>query len=843
MQKVTVQYCRICLICLMIAAIGLSAAPVETPQSAQSATGILSEREYQLIDEMLGEIQLNPNDLNYEKDWDLSTKGKSRQLLRALQEPYQGLDLVQRMRQGCSEGTSEEGLGRLLDSMFAVALDRANAMQQYYKFRDIYMAQWQKEVRKPKDIFRFYEKTLDDLIPTLNGAYSDLNKDDLSALLAWMHAALMESDDKTANEAYFAKQGFPPADSIDTERIKELLDTIHEPALQKAALQFLAASQVIAENADKLKYNNKKALVKVNFYGTMVIGGTGDDHYLQNSFKNPLILLIEPRGNDRYELDINTGWNNYTYLVIDYQGDDSYLNRKTGGLFYTMSGLGISLDYSGNDVYRSGDFSFASLLGVGLHLDKQGFDFYESGLFSQAAALLGCNILLDNSGNDSYRATTLAQGFGSYRGCGALLDYTGSDTYDLGGKYTHAPLMPNDFRSMGQGMGFGFRSDYAGGLGLLYDAKGNDRYLGGVYAQGVGYWYAVGMLIDEGGNDVYNAIYYPQGSGIHLACGYLYDGAGDDAYYSRNGPGQGAGHDWGQGILIDASGNDAYSIPGGNGLGLSNSVGIFIDKAGNDRYERKESQNYGSGAYSRSTGSLGIFLDEAGTDSYPDSTMADGKTWKKGTYGVGRDLPSLAEAETKTEVTMLEAPLPDAPIAEIFAAASEWEVGSAVDRVKKAREIMLNRADETQVYVLDKKLATDSGLEYRALEALTKGSKAFLEALFDYTEDEDSLKAKNAMSLIAGVGDSTLIVPIRKHLQSKRYVTACLSLLGSIKTGESISILNEYALHPSERYRYIVARSYKQIGTPEATKALENMAGDSSFLVKALIRQAREERK
>jgi hypothetical protein len=104
--------------------------------------------------------------------------------------------------------------------------------------------------------------------------------------------------------------------------------------------------------------------------------------------------------------------------------------------------------------------------------------------------------------------------------------------------------MPNDYRTMGQGMGFGMRPDYAGGLGLLYDKSGNDKYIGGVYAQGVGYWYATGILIDESGNDVYNAIYYPQGSGIHLASGILYDGAGDDTYYSRNGPGQGAGHDW-----------------------------------------------------------------------------------------------------------------------------------------------------------------------------------------------------------------------------------------------------------------------------------------------------------
>ncbi len=67
--------------------------------------------------------------------------------------------------------------------------------------------------------------------------------------------------------------------------------------------------------------------------------------------------------------------------------------------------------------------------------------------------------------------------------------------------------------------------------------------------------------------------------------------------------------------------------------------------------------------------------------------------------------------------------------------------------------------------------------------------------------------------------------------------------MGSVKTHESVELLKNYAFHPSERYRYLTARSLKQINSPEAIASLENMAGDSSFLVKALIRKAREERK
>ena len=138
--------------------------------------------------------------------------------------------------------------------------------------------------------------------------------------------------------------------------------------------------------------------------------------------------------------------------------------------------------------------------------------------------------------------------------------------------------------------------------------------------------------------------------------------------------------------------------------------------------------------------------------------MAEGTTWKKGTYGIGRDLDSrnlmsssTTDSETKepAEIPMLPPPSPDEPIADIFSAAAEWEVGNAIERVKKAREIMLARADEAIDDVIKNKLDTKSGLEYRALEVLVKENEQFKQLLFDYTDDIDSLKAKNALSLIA----------------------------------------------------------------------------------------------
>ena len=133
-------------------------------------------------------------------------------------------------------------------------------------------------------------------------------------------------------------------------------------------------------------------------------------------------------------------------------------------------------------------------MGISLHQDKRGDDIYHSGFFSQGAAMFGISALIDHSGNDSYQASVAAQGLGSTLGAGALIDLEGADTYSLGGKYYHEPLMPLDFITLGQGMGLGMRPHLAGGLGLLYDGAGNDRYLGG-FLPGFRYWYATGALM------------------------------------------------------------------------------------------------------------------------------------------------------------------------------------------------------------------------------------------------------------------------------------------------------------------------------------------------------------
>ncbi len=810
---------------------------------AASMAPALHPEEAGLLVEMLGTAGFDSTSLAFEKDWDLSTQYKSPLQLAQLQDPWKAFGYLDSLRAICA---SDSLPARKIRQLMALDTQSSPGSDLYYEAMRAELTQmWEKTVRNPSQIFKYWEKVLKLMGADYTDETSILSQAQHDSLAAFHLLSNSQSEDSVAYRVYLADHNIPYPDDLSPLSYTYLLDSI--PILRNcsSAILYYLATEVMIEHLPGMKFSRKEILTHDSPWGMMIIGSTGDDRYTKgkpNARKNRPCFVLDPGGNDFYALEFSTDNRQPYYLCLDLKGDDIYQNESIAELFSVREGLGLSLDLEGNDLYRGGDFSFSSFAGVNIHRDVRGEDIYQGGSFSQGAAFFGTSLLLDEAGDDQYSASTMAQGLGSTRGFGAILDSSGSDRYFLGAKYTDPPLMPNDYRSMGQGMGFGFRPDFAGGTGMIYDRSGNDKYIGAVYAQGVGYWYATGILIDEKGNDVYNAIYYPQGSGIHLANGYLYDGEGDDAYYTRNGPGQGAGHDWAVGIFLDKAGDDAYSIPGGNGLGLNNSVGIFIDSKGNDRYERRNPSSYGYGSFSRSTGSLGLFLDAGGKDSYPDSLFADDKSWQLGSYGFGRDLERFITDKTVVEEMAEEAALVDslAEISVIFGAASEWEVGSAVKRVRNARKVMLSRENEAITYILENKLDSKSGLEYRAFEELVDNSPKFKDSLYRYIDDADSLKAKNAMSLIASTGDSLLIEPIRSLLNRELYVTSCLSCLGAIPSDRSVDILREYVSSPVERFRYITARSLLGIKTPAAKSLLREMKEDRSFLVQSLIRSIKD---
>src|SRR5207244_2135852 len=80
------------------------------------------------------------------------------------------------------------------------------------------------------------------------------------------------------------------------------------------------------------------------------------------------------------------------------------------------------------------------------------------------------------------------------------------------------------YRSLRLSQGFG-----AAGVGVLYDAGGDDLYEGEAGVQGAGL-FGVGLLMDAGGNDTYRTYTESQGFAYVRGAGVIYDGAGNDKY-------------------------------------------------------------------------------------------------------------------------------------------------------------------------------------------------------------------------------------------------------------------------------------------------------------------------
>jgi len=366
--------------------------------------------------------------------------------------------------------------------------------------------------------------------------------------------------------------------------------------------------------------------------GMIVLNGPEADSY---GGAMPYLLIIDAGGEDYYlGGGANVSSANPCSVLIDLAGNDTYECTTDGipsfgaGVF----GYGALVDLAGDDLYHAQQVSQGSgLFGVGLLLDESGKDCYSVITDGQAAGTFGTGVLADLSGDDIYGCYRSAQGYGFTLGAGLLTDMAGNDQYianDTDIKYPSSQSAEHN-SSLAQGFGFGARRDFttghswAGGVGMLFDAAGNDHYSCGVFGQGAGYWYGTGILSDAAGDDEYSGHWYVQASAAHFAIGVLDDAAGDDHYFADMNMAIGAGHDFSLGFLLERAGNDTYDAPnlslgGGNASG----IGIFWDFAGDDTYAPTGATTLGRGNNGRGglrdyMRVIGVFIDTGGADTYP----------------------------------------------------------------------------------------------------------------------------------------------------------------------------------------------------------------------------------
>jgi hypothetical protein len=399
--------------------------------------------------------------------------------------------------------------------------------------------------------------------------------------------------------------------------------------------------------------------------GQIVVDTTGRD----NRYRlGDALLVLDVGGDDQYEFQPRGDCCPISVL-LDHQGNDRYVATAPGADPSSATlGLGILWDTGGDDSYLGTQQAQASaLFGAALLVDGGGNNQFGATSHSQAHAIGGMAVLLSSTGNDRFTAQTTAQGSAGPQGVAVLIDPAGNDSYTLDNTplLYPSPQLPDRNTSMGQGAGYGVRAGSAdghfsaGGIGLLFDLGGDDRYEAQVFAQGVGYYEGLGLLVDRGGNDHFDAAWYAMGAAAHKGAGILLKReTGDDSYRASHSIALGAAHDFSVGIFLDEGGNDHYEV-GDLGLGAAhdNSTALFVDATGDDVYQvtAKACRALGTAHISDRDGvrddlaNLGLFMDLGGNDTYPahcprarnNATWASPRRWPtlnpRGEAGAGVD--------------------------------------------------------------------------------------------------------------------------------------------------------------------------------------------------------------
>ena len=347
-------------------------------------------------------------------------------------------------------------------------------------------------------------------------------------------------------------------------------------------------------------------------------------------------LCISGEGKHVYEEDYK--------ILIDRGGNDVYRN-SAGGADPERNDLDVSVvvDLAGNDKYqamtplRGGSRvvqGAAIAGGVGMLVDQAGNDHYaiesrplltppdSSGAVGQGAAITGFGLLADYEGNDTYEVLSkdpgqgaFALGSGATGGLGVLYEAGGDDRYKVEAEPIHIldqDRIPHPRTSFATGVGVG-----AIGTGLFADAAGKDKVL--IEARN-------GIKGRMDPPDLESASAVAQGVGLgSLGVGVAIFGEGSvDARLVVHND-------------IPSDNEDAAAVAQavglGGGVGLApGPFGALYDAGGDDSYvaaarSRRSEQSGGSVivAHGASIGGTGILVEAAGNDRYVAEADAEAR--------------------------------------------------------------------------------------------------------------------------------------------------------------------------------------------------------------------------
>ncbi len=523
---------------------------------------------------------------------------------------------------------------QLGDDSFAIALHKLT----HQPLNTFHNEEYQKIPAQLRSAVAQFLLTIPDALAYRRNALSPLNQLNLSENEIYNRIFYLTATTGANNED---DQNQPTTE--DNLLIENILKNVNYNLLNTGSILIISAAQELEKEISKMGKIDTNFHYQINTeLGKIIINGTGDQIYADDDY----LLIIDLKGNDTYLGGAAT--RNIAHgisLTIDFEGNDHYKNtsEKTPSFGTGIFGYGILIDVKGNDEYYANYISQGSgIFGTGILADYRGNDIYKGIAHVQASGTYGTGLLIDNQGRDRYLLYRLGQGYGFTKGIGLLLDSEGDDQYiGLEDKYPNGgPFGAEKHLHFAQGFAWGKRADdidgnsWGGGIGLLIDGTGNDRYECDIFCQGSAYWYSMGILTDKAGNDYHNGGAYSLAGVPHFAIGIYQDDGGNDEYTGFISQSLGKGRDFSIGWFEESEGNDwyqgSYSTLGSADV---NGIGIFWDKKGNDTYLSLPKFNYGF-AQMESVGlrdimlTLGLFVDGEGEDKYlllPKEYQPDGK--------------------------------------------------------------------------------------------------------------------------------------------------------------------------------------------------------------------------
>lgn len=339
-------------------------------------------------------------------------------------------------------------------------------------------------------------------------------------------------------------------------RVFSLLSRVDLPKIRSAAVALV--SKIELENPILRKVARSGAKIKSTTLLSggikIAIGGTGEDLHAEKDVH----LCVDFGGSNRYTGRYGAGIG-YAGVLLDF-GNGTRAEAGDATLGAGILGVGIARFDGAQNVLRAGSVTFGcGLAGVGI-LKFERATSIEGRALTLGTGLAGIGLVAAGKESDRMRCAFRGLGVGLPQGIGWVVNLGGDDSY-FGSSSQSAKGSTSRVRSDAIGFSSGISnvgSPFAGGIGLVTDLSGDDKYEAGDRSVSFAEFGGATSIFDEGGDDNYQAGENSIATSKEEASAYLHDLGGSDLYLAPDGNSIVSAGESSNAILFDRAGNDRY---------------------------------------------------------------------------------------------------------------------------------------------------------------------------------------------------------------------------------------------------------------------------------------------